>query len=147
MYQPKSLGIKTRGIFTAIPLAFRVATMALATVLPGISPTLAQESNERWETMGQTNDGATLYLNVNSIQSRPHASWLWFAYRIADDMEYSQHIGFTGSCERGQLVSKAEWQVDIKDGMGNLEYVLTVKADSPGSLKLLQRVCSEGWRG
>ncbi|NES19441.1 MAG: hypothetical protein F6K41_11045 [Symploca sp. SIO3E6] len=132
-----SVGIKIGKFVAAMPSAVRVATIALTTVLPGNSPSFAQESNERWMTMGRTNDGAILSLDVNSIQSKPHAgNWLWFAYRITDDVEAREHIGFTGSCERGQLVSEPEWQVENTNERGDLESVLTVKADSPGTLKL-----------
>lgn len=122
-----------------------VATVTLATILPSISPSLAQ-INDRWLTMGKTNDGATLSLNVNSIQTKPHAgNWLWFAYRVTDDVETRQRIGFTGACSRGQLVSEPEWQVEITNEMGVLGDVLTIKADSPGSFRLLQTVCSKGY--
>ena len=119
-----------------------IAAFTVATILPGISPSVAQV-NDRWMTMGKTNDGAILSLNVNSIQTKPHAgNWLWFSYRVTDDVETRQRIGFTGACERGQLVSEPEWQVEVTDETVD---VLTVKADSPGSLRLLQTVCSKGY--
>ncbi len=139
IYQPMSTGIKTGIIFTV---------MILATVSQGISSLSAQESEvrEHWMTMGKTNKGAILSLDVNSIQTKPHAgNWLWFSYRIISDAETLERIGFTGACNRGQVASKPEWQTELTNDKGDLEAVVHVKADSPGSLKLLRTVCSRGY--
>jgi len=133
-----STGIKTGIIFTV---------MILATVSHGISSLSAQESDvrEHWMTMGKTNKGAILSLEVNSIQTKPHAgNWLWFSYRITNDVETYERIGFTEACNRGQLAAKPEWQVEFTNDKGELE-VVHVKADSLGSLKLLRTVCSKGY--
>jgi hypothetical protein len=125
-----------------------IALTTLTLTLPSIYSATAQEyeSGERWMTMGKTNEGDVLSLNVNSVQTKPHAgTWLWFAYRITNGVETRQRIGFTGACNRGQLVSKPEWQVEFTNQKGEIAQ-LQVKADSPGSLKLLRTVCSRGYR-
>ena len=114
-----------------------------------ISPVIAQESgvDEPWVTMGKTNNGDILSLNVNSIQTKPHAgNWLWFSYRITTSVETREHIGFTGACNRGRLASKLVWQVELVNENGVIDRVLEIKADSPGSLSLLKTVCSRGYR-
>ena len=128
--------------------AFAAILTTLAIAFPNLAPAKAQEYKvgERWMTMGKTSEGDTLSLNVNSIQTKPNAgNWLWFAYRITDSVETRERIGFTGACHRGSLVSKPEWQVEFTNSNGELE-TLQVKADSPGSLKLLRTVCSRGYR-
>lgn len=130
-------------------IALMPIVIALATVLPSISPSSAQEYeiNDHWMTMGQTKKGDVLSLDVNSIQTKPHAgNWLWFVYRVTDSVETRERIGFTGACNRGQLVSKLEWQVEFTNKRGDLESVQVIKADSPGSLRLLRTVCSRGYR-
>jgi hypothetical protein len=128
--------------------AFAAILTTLAIAFPNLTPAKAQEYEvgERWMMMGKTSEGDTLSLNVNSIQTKPNAgNWLWFAYRITDSVETRERIGFTGACNRGSLVSKPEWQVEFTNSNGELE-TLQVKADSPGSLKLLRTVCSRGYR-
>lgn len=77
----------------------------------------------------------------------PHSTppnWLWFAYRITDGVETRERIGFTGACRRGQLVSRPVWNTEIQNKDGVLE-AIEIKADSPGSLRLLRTVCSKGY--
>lgn len=122
------------------------ALTLFAIALPGVSPVFAQESqvSERWMTMGKTQKGDILSLNVNSVQTKPHAgNWLWFAYRITDGVETRERIGFTGACRRGKLVSNPVWNVEIQGKDGVLE-AIEIKADAPGSLRLLRTVCSKG---
>lgn len=123
------------------------ALTLFAIALPGMSPVFAQESevSERWLTMGKTQKGDILSLNVNSVQTKPQAgNWLWFAYRITDGVETRERIGFTGACRRGQLVSRPVWNTEIQNKDGVLE-AIEIKADSPGSLRLLKTVCSKGY--
>lgn len=51
------------------------ALTLFAIALPGMSPVFAQESevSERWLTMGKTQKGDILSLNVNSVQTKPQA--------------------------------------------------------------------------
>lgn len=114
-----------------------------------IIPVMAQEYGVKgnWMTMGKTNDGAILSLDANSIQTKPHAgNWLWFSYRITDEVNTRERIGFTKACDRGQLVSKSVWQVELVNENGEIDRRMDIEADSPASLRLLKTVCSTGYR-
>jgi hypothetical protein len=114
-----------------------------------ITPVRAQEYgvNENWMTMGKTNDGAILFLDINSIQTKPNAgNWLWFSYRITDEVTTRERIGFTGACNKGKIVSKPFWHVELINENGEIDRRIDIEADSPASLKLLKTVCSTGYR-
>jgi hypothetical protein len=131
-------------LVTTLTIVLTTLTLALSSIYSATAQ--EYESGERWMTMGKTNEGDILSLNVNSVQTKPHAgNRLWFTYRITDGVETRESIGFTGACHRGQLMSKPEWQVEFTNQKGEVESA-QVKADSPGSLKLLRTVCSRGYR-
>ena len=114
-----------------------------------ITPAMSQEYGvkENWMTMGKTNDKAILSLDVNSIQTKPHAgNWLWFNYRIIDEVETRERIGFTGACNQGKLASKPIWHVEIVNENGDIDRQIDIEANSPASLRLLKTVCSISYR-
>ncbi|MEM6751572.1 MAG: hypothetical protein AAF630_01070 [Cyanobacteria bacterium P01_C01_bin.38] len=97
--------------------------------------TAANTNNpERWLTMGKTNDGNIVSLDVNSIQNQSES--LKFRYRITDNTETRERIAVTNVCRNGKISSQPEWKVEFQDK------VLVIEANSPGSLNLLKKVCS-----
>ena len=128
-------------------LIVNTVVLAIAhTVILANLPTIAETSqHERWLTMGKTSSGSILSLNINSVQTKPHAgNWLWFSYRVTDDKETRQHIGSTGSCIEERVSDKSEWLVDSIDTNGNLTGIIKIKTNSAGSQALLKKVCQLG---
>ncbi|MHC5820075.1 MAG: hypothetical protein ACYT04_30455 [Nostoc sp.] len=119
-----------------------IASTLILTNLP-VKAEASQYSN--WMTMGKTSTGSILSLNINSIQTKPHAgNWLWFSYRVTDDKETREHIGSTGSCIEGRVSDKSEWSIDSIDTNGNFTGTIEIKTDSNGSQALLKKVCQLG---
>jgi len=122
-----------------------VLAIASALFLANLPMKAEASQYERWVTMGKTSSGGILSLNINSVQTKPHAgNWLWFSYRVTDDEETREHIGSTGSCIEGKVSDKSEWVIDATDTNGNLAGQIQIKADSTGSQALLKKVCQLG---
>ena len=122
-------------------LKFGVGIIASVTAISStVVPATAQ--NEKWLTMGKSNGGSILSLDVNSIQTKPHTgNWLWFSYRVTTSKETQEYIGYTASCVRGKISKEPQWYVDDADKQGASAEALSIKADSPGSQTLLTKVC------
>lgn len=122
-------------------LKFGVGIIASVTAISStVVPATAQ--NEQWLTMGKSNGGSILSLDVNSIQTKPHTgNCLWFSYRVTTSKQTQEYIGYTSSCVRGKISKQSGWYVDNADRQGVSAEALSIKADSPGSQTLLTKVC------
>lgn len=101
--------------------------------------------NERWLTIGKSNSGNILSLDINSVQAKPHANnWLWFSYRVTNDQETREYIARTGSCIQGEISNESEWIIDTTNVNGDFVSPIEIKTDSPGSQALLKKVCQTG---
>lgn len=98
------------------------------------SSTVNKNNPDNWLTMGKTNDGNIVSLDVNSIQNQSINS-LKFHYRITDNTETRERIGITDACRNGQISLQPEWKIEFQDE------ALVIEANSPGSINLLKTVC------
>jgi hypothetical protein len=129
-----------------------------ATFATFITPVKAQyESMGTWRTMGKTNSGNILSLNIDAVKTFASGSlrgWKGFVYSLTDEEETRIRAGFTNYCHNGRVevnpdaasfisTPKPGWIVPLMNEYSNkVEELVTVEADSPASKKLLSTVCA-----
>ena len=122
----------------------KLAVSAIAsTLLLANLPSLAQTSqSERWVTIGKTNTGETLSLDLSSAQFTGYGEATLFTYKFTGNVSSRVNKAVTESCEgvTGKLRtdSSLEWFVNSQNGK---ETQIVVKAESQASKLMLGRVC------